>query len=296
VSNPGLRPATHEKVREAQSPHLDRVQISTPRRTAESVSYRDWPAVELDAAVRHRADQPARRGGAAIAAEAGRSAAVVPDRPWHVRWRRRQVQPGWTGSGSGRVGDTAARHARPAGDREWSARELTVHRTARRSTADRHLGNRFCCSAVRHRISRVLISAFQEEAADIDKNGRTSLWEAFAWAAGAVRRFYQERGQLATERPLLDDNGDGVGREASAQGLDGSVASRTYLAPAPAGAPPTDEVLVELLHRRASLVAEVEELQVKKAFLSPDEYAREFERIMLALARVGREIRARNPS
>ena len=140
------------------------------------------------------------------------------------------------------------------------------------------------------------IAAFQEEGADIDKNGRTSLWEAFAWAAGAVRRFYQERGQLATERPLLDDNGDGVGREASVQGLDGSVASRTYLAPAPAGAAPTDELLVELLHRRASLVAEVEELQVKKAFMSPDEYSREFERIMLALARVGRDIRGRNPS
>jgi len=140
------------------------------------------------------------------------------------------------------------------------------------------------------------IAAFQEDGADIDKNGRTSVWEAFAWAAGAVRRFYQEHGQLATERPLLDDNGDGVGREAAAQGLDGALASRTYLAPAPAGAAPTDEVLVELLHRRASLVAEVEELQVKKAFMSSDEYAREFERIMLALARVGREIRQRNPS
>lgn len=140
------------------------------------------------------------------------------------------------------------------------------------------------------------ITAFREEGADIDKNGRTSIWEAFAWAAGAVRRHYQERGQLATERPLLDDNADGVGREASAQGPDGAVASRTYLAAAPAGAPPTDERLVELLHRRASLVAEVEELQVKKAFLSADEYAREFERIMLALARVGREIRLRNQS
>ena len=140
------------------------------------------------------------------------------------------------------------------------------------------------------------IAAFREEGADIDKNGRTSIWEAFAWAAGAVRRHYQERGQLATERPLLDDNGDGVGREAASQGQDGSVASRTYLAPAPAGAAPTDDVLVELLHRRASLVAEVEELQVKKAFMSNDEYAREFERIMLALARVGREIRQRSQS
>jgi hypothetical protein len=140
------------------------------------------------------------------------------------------------------------------------------------------------------------ITAFQDDGADIDKNGRTSVWEAFAWAAGAVRRYYQERGQLPTERPLLDDNGDGVGREASAQGLDGAVSSRTYLAPAAAGALPTDEVLVELLHRRASLTAEVEELQVKKAFLSSDEYAREFERIMVALAKVGRDIRKRSPS
>jgi hypothetical protein len=140
------------------------------------------------------------------------------------------------------------------------------------------------------------IAAFGEESSDIDKNGRTSIWEAFAWAAGAVRRHYQQRGQLATERPLLDDNGDGVGREASSQGADGSFASRTYLDAPAAGAPPTDEVLVELLQRRASLVAEVEELQVKKAFMSPGEYAREFERIMVALARVGRDIRARNQS
>ena len=140
------------------------------------------------------------------------------------------------------------------------------------------------------------IASFAEAAADIDKNGRTSIWEAFAWAAGAVRRHYQQRGQLPTERPLLDDNGDGVGREASSQGADGSFASRTYLDAPEAGALPTDEVLVELLQRRASLAAEVEELQIKKAFMAPDEYAREFERIMLALARVGRDIRARNPS
>lgn len=140
------------------------------------------------------------------------------------------------------------------------------------------------------------IAAFGDESSDIDKNGRTSIWEAFAWAAGAVRRHYQQRGQLATERPLLDDNGDGVGREASSQGADGSLASRTYLDAPIAGAPPTDEVLVELLQRKASLIAEAEELQVKKAFMAPDEYGREFERIMLALARVGRDIRARNPS
>jgi hypothetical protein len=71
------------------------------------------------------------------------------------------------------------------------------------------------------------------------------------------------------------------------------VATRTYLDVPAADAPPTDEVLVELLQRRASLVAEVEELQVKKAFMAAEEYAREFERVMLALARINRDIRAR---
>ncbi len=137
------------------------------------------------------------------------------------------------------------------------------------------------------------VTAFQEEAADIDKNGRISVWEAFAWAAGGVRRHYQQRGQLATERALLDDNGDGIGREAAGQGQDGSLASRTYLDSTLAGGAPTDEVLVELLQRRASLEAEAEELQVKKQFMAADEYLRELERVMLALARINRDIRAR---
>jgi hypothetical protein len=140
------------------------------------------------------------------------------------------------------------------------------------------------------------VAAFGEEAADIDKNGRVSLWEAFAWAAGGVRRHYQQRGQLSTERSLLDDNGDGIGREAAAQGDDGSLASRTYLDSASPGAPPTDEVLVDLLQRRASLNAEAEELQVKKAFMAEQDYAREFERIMIALARVARDIKGRTKS
>jgi hypothetical protein len=140
------------------------------------------------------------------------------------------------------------------------------------------------------------VTALADETADIDKNSRISIWEAFASAAGSVRRHYLQRGQLATERSLLDDNGDGHGREAAAQGEDGSLASRTYLDAPPAGAAPTDEVLVDLLQRRASLTAEIEELQVKKTFMSAEEYAREFERVMIALARIGRDIRARTKS
>ena len=137
------------------------------------------------------------------------------------------------------------------------------------------------------------IDAFTDEQTDIDKNGRISIWEAFAAATNGVRRFYQNRGQLATERSLLDDNGDGVGREAAASGDDGSVASRTYLDQPAAGAAPTDEVLLQLLQKRASLEAELEELRIRRTFIPQPEYQKEFERIMIELARVARDVRQR---
>jgi hypothetical protein len=137
------------------------------------------------------------------------------------------------------------------------------------------------------------LAAFADAAADIDKNGRISIWEAFVSAAAGVRRHFQQRGQLATERPLLDDNGDGIGRDALAQGEDGSLASRTYLDAAGAEGAPTDETLLRLLQRRAVLEAEADELKVKKTFMQPLEYTEEFERLMIELATVSRDIRRR---
>jgi hypothetical protein len=138
------------------------------------------------------------------------------------------------------------------------------------------------------------ITALSDNSADIDKNGRISVWEAFAAAGAGVRRYYQQRGQLTTERPLLDDNGDGVGREAAGPGEDGTLASRTYLDDAPANAAPTDEALLRLLQKRAALEVEVEELKLKKSFMQPSDYEAEFERLMIELAKVSRDIRVRS--
>lgn len=137
------------------------------------------------------------------------------------------------------------------------------------------------------------IRALTDESADLDKNGRVSIWEAFAAASASVRRHYQERGQLSTERALLDDNGDGIGKEVGDPGDEGSLASRTYLDEALPGAAPTDEVLLRLLQRKAALGAEVEDLRIRKTFLSPADYAQEFERIMIELAKVSHDVRLR---
>lgn len=137
------------------------------------------------------------------------------------------------------------------------------------------------------------IRALTDPGADLDKNERVSIWEAFAAASSAVRRHYQQRGQLSTERALLDDNGDGAGNEVTTPGDDGSVASRTYLDESRPDAQPTDEVLLKLLQRKATLEAEVEDLKIRRQFLPPGEYAKEFERLMIELSQVSHDIRAR---
>jgi hypothetical protein len=137
------------------------------------------------------------------------------------------------------------------------------------------------------------IRALADPAADLDKNDRVSIWEAFAAASAAVRRYYQQRGQLSTEHALLDDNGDGVGNEVTTPGDDGSLASRMYLDESLPGAQPTDEVLLKLLQRKATLEAEAEDLKIRRQFLAPAEYAKEFERLMIELAQVSHDIRQR---
>ena len=135
------------------------------------------------------------------------------------------------------------------------------------------------------------ISALTDASADLDKNGRVSIWEAFTAANMGVRRYYTQRGQLATERALIDDNGDGVGRETGGEGTDGSLSSRLYLDPDVPGAAPTDEELLQLLQKRAALQIDADELKERRQLMTPDEYQKEFERVMVALASVSRDIR-----
>lgn len=140
------------------------------------------------------------------------------------------------------------------------------------------------------------LRALTDPSADIDKNGRVSVWEAFTAASMGVRRYYTQRGQLATERALLDDDGDGIGREAGGDGKDGSASSRLYFDPDVPGAPPTDEELLALLQKRTALQLEADDLKQRRQLMTPDEYQQEFEKLMLDLARVSRDIRRRQGS
>jgi hypothetical protein len=137
------------------------------------------------------------------------------------------------------------------------------------------------------------VRAISDLSSDFDKNGRVSVWEAFSAASSAVKLYYEQRGQLSTERPVLDDNGDKVGREAQAPGPDGTLARTTYLDAEP-GTITADVALAGLQRRRAALEAQLEELKAKKESLATDDYEAQLERILVELARVARQIRMRS--
>ena len=138
------------------------------------------------------------------------------------------------------------------------------------------------------------VNAFSNEDADLDKNGRVSMWEAFAYASAGVREWFAERGQLATERPLLDDTGNGVGREADSPGPDGVMARVTYLQPDAVIAETGDSQLTALLRRRAELNTQLEELRARKPNMLPEDYEAALEKLLLELARIDRQIRTRS--
>ncbi|HYN07581.1 MAG TPA: hypothetical protein VES67_09345 [Vicinamibacterales bacterium] len=134
------------------------------------------------------------------------------------------------------------------------------------------------------------VRALTANDADVDKNGRISLLEAFNHASRLVTQHYEQSGHLATERAVFDDTGDGVGRDAAGTGPDGTIAGLTYLDTV---AMPTssDPAVQEMLGRQKALTEQVDELRRKRPTMAADEFDREFEKLIVELALVSRDVR-----
>lgn len=139
-----------------------------------------------------------------------------------------------------------------------------------------------------------LAEAIGSPSSDLDKNGRLSVWEAFNFASGRVREWYEQRGRLSTERPVLDDNGDGIAKEAGEPGPDGALARQLFFDRRDDLSDSDDPELVELGRRRAALEDEIESLKVEKDALGPEAYEETLARLLIELARVSRRIRERD--
>lgn len=145
------------------------------------------------------------------------------------------------------------------------------------------------------RFAQFFSSAISDLTADLDKDGQVSLLEAFLMGAHELAEFYKTEGRLATEHPLLDDNGDGLGTppewfrgvRAVKKAVDGAEpdglrAHQFHLIPSQ-----LERTLAPAaLERRNALEFQVEELRAKKAELTEDEYYKRLETLLLELARI----------
>jgi hypothetical protein len=139
------------------------------------------------------------------------------------------------------------------------------------------------------------VEAFDGGDADLDKDQRVSVLEAFLYARGAVARAYQADRRLLTEHAMLDDNGDGVGAADPARdGKDGSYAATVFLAPSVVAAvAAADSIAAALEHRRAGLEERIGALRGRRESMPQEQYERELEALLVELAEVTRALRER---
>jgi hypothetical protein len=138
--------------------------------------------------------------------------------------------------------------------------------------------------------------AFSGDQADLDKDGRVSLLEAYAFAKREVARQYQEATLLLTEHSLLDDDGDerGTGEPADST-ADGRLAKTFAFGRVGALNPAnvTDPVLKGLLEQRAELERRLDALRARRDTMEAAAYDRELEALLVEIALKDREIRLR---
>lgn len=138
-------------------------------------------------------------------------------------------------------------------------------------------------------------SALTNAKSDLDKDGQVSLLEAFLMASRQTTEFYKTAGRLATEHPLIDDNGDGLGtpadwfrgvratkRARDGAELDGARARQLALIRSAA----EQALPAEVRARRDALELEIEKLRDQKSALPEEEYFSRLEKLMLQLAAV----------
>ncbi len=147
------------------------------------------------------------------------------------------------------------------------------------------------------RFGDYMARAVMARAADLDKDQQISLLEAFLLAARQTQEFYDADSRLATEHPLLEDNGDGHGTSASwFQGIrvvgrspdgkepDGPLAHQMFLIPPQIGQLET----VETASQRRQLELEIERLIRHKRNWPEEDYYRRLEELFVKLARLNR--------
>jgi hypothetical protein len=120
------------------------------------------------------------------------------------------------------------------------------------------------------------VAALTGDGADVDKDGRVSILEAFEYARREVERFYESQNRLQTEHARLED-GSGLARQAFLQGAGRGRPGEAEVAEG-------DPALAALYAERRELEGEIEALRARKDDLPEESYEEQLETLLLELA------------
>ena len=158
------------------------------------------------------------------------------------------------------------------------------------------------------RFSKCFAEAVTGTGADADADGQVSVFEAWRHAVGQVEAFYKDQGRMLTEHTVLEDTGDGrpVGvdafkaaakadekkprkKERVREEEEGMKARQWHLIPDPVEAALTADQRLE----RGEIERQLRVLREDKSGRLPEDYQTEMEGLLLRLAAIYADARAR---
>jgi hypothetical protein len=138
--------------------------------------------------------------------------------------------------------------------------------------------------------ARFFVQAFQDPAADVDKNESVSALEAFQYAERKTTDFYTSQKRLATEHPIFEDTGTGEPVRESAGGEGRLLASLSLIRLGGAGSAALDPAKRDLLAKKEDIEGQIDNLKYQKAAMQPQVYDRQLKALLVDLARVQAEL------
>jgi hypothetical protein len=139
---------------------------------------------------------------------------------------------------------------------------------------------------------RFFAEALTDPAADMDKNGSVSALEAYRYAEQHTAKFYESASRIATEHPMLDDNGDGKGvKDPSPQNGEGLLAATIPLVRYAAASARVDTPEARALRaQKEKLENDIATIKYNKASLEEAEYKQRLADLLLNLARAQQQL------
>jgi hypothetical protein len=151
------------------------------------------------------------------------------------------------------------------------------------------------------RFGEYFVRALGTADSDLDHDDEVSVLEAFLTAAAETRDFYQSAARIASEHPLIDDNGDArgtpptmfravrpVGIDKDGVELDGTKASRVTLATFATRLP----LSAEQAAQRDSLEQQIDQLRGRRDQVTESAYLEQIEPLLVQLAELYRDAEA----